>query len=395
MDNRTHWGRGGLILLLAYFGFISLGLPDSIIGVAWPFMRRDFALPLDALGPYFLVGTAGYFLASMNSGKLVRQWGVGRILAFSSLLTALCTLGCAMAPGWPVIVALSFAGGMGAGAIDAGINTYAAVRFTPRHINWLHACWGIGAATGPAIMTAVIGTGTSWRWGYVSVMLVLLALTAGFFATTRFWALSDGDPQPAAPHAARRRTLTFPSAWMSIGLFFVYCGIESSTGQWAYSLLVESRKVSPVTAGLCVSLYWGALTCGRFAIGSIANRVAPKTLLRLCMLGSLLGCGLLHLRGVRGAEFAALIVTGFSLAPVFPTLIALTPRRFAEPHVPNVVGFQVAGASLGIATVPLLIGVLAARTSLEALPTALLGLSALMLVLSERLAGTSRLRGES
>lgn len=389
MEDRIQTRHTGLILLLAYFGFISLGLPDSIIGVAWPFMRRDFALRLDVLGPYFLVGTAGYFLASMNSGRLVRQWGVGRILAFSSLLTALCTLGCAMAPGWPVIVALSFAGGMGAGAIDAGINTYAAVRFTPRHINWLHACWGIGAATGPAIMTAVIGIGSSWRWGYVAVTLILLILTAGFFATTGFWTLTEGSAQPAAPHAARRHTLRLPAAWMSIAVFFIYCGIESSTGQWAYSLLVESRKVSPVTAGLCVSLYWGALTCGRFAIGSIANRVSPKGLVRLCMLGSLLGCGLLHLRGVRGAELAALIVTGFSLAPIFPTLIALTPRRFAEPHVPNVVGFQVAGASLGIATVPLLIGVLAARTSLEALPTALLGLSALMIALSERLAGST------
>ncbi|OQA26777.1 MAG: Glucose/mannose transporter GlcP [Verrucomicrobia bacterium ADurb.Bin345] len=379
--------RHAMILLLAYAGFISLGLPDSVIGVAWPFIRRDFALPLDALGLYFLVGTAGYFLASMNSGRWVRRWGVGRILSFSGLLTALCLLGCAIAPNWIVIVTLSFAGGMGAGAIDAGINTYAAFRFTPRHVNWLHACWGIGAATGPAIMTAVIGARLSWRWGYLAIMAVLLVLTTGFFATQKLWALTETADTPSAPHASRRRTLTLPAAWMSIALFFVYCGIESSTGQWAYSLLVESRGVSKITAGLWVSLYWGALTCGRFVIGSAANRASPRTLLRLSIIGATVGTAMLVFLRIRGMEAPALALAGFSLAPIFPTLISLTPRRFEPVHVANIVGFQVAGGSLGIALTPLAMGMLAARAGLEALPPALLFLCLLMGFLSERLAG--------
>ncbi len=380
-----HIQRGTLVLLLAYAGFISLGLPDSILGVAWPFMRRDFGLPLDALGLYFLVGTAGYFLSSVNSGRMVRRWGVGRILSYSGLLTALCLMGCAAAPSWLTIVALSFFGGMGAGAIDAGINTYAAIRFSPRHVNWLHACWGVGAATGPAIMTSVIGLGASWRWGYISVMSILLVLTAGFFATTRFWVLTESTDEKTTAHVSRRKTLTLSSAWMSIGLFFIYCGVEASTGQWAYSLLVESRRVSPVTAGFWISLYWGALTAGRFVIGAIANRIAPMKLLRLCMTGTILGTGLLSFRHHAGLAAFALALTGFSLAPIYPSLIALTPRRFDRTHVANVVGFQVAGAGLGIAVVPLLVGVVAARTSLESLPPVLIVMCLLMFLLSEHL----------
>ena len=160
--NKAHTGW---VLLLAYVGFVSLGLPDSVIGVAWPSMRRAFGLPLDALGPYFVVATAGYFLSSFSSGRLVNRWGVGLVLAVSSLITALSLLGYALSPLWIIIVSLSFLGGLGAGAVDSGINTFAAVRFTNRHVNWLHACWGIGAATGPAIMSAVLKHGVSWRWG--------------------------------------------------------------------------------------------------------------------------------------------------------------------------------------------------------------------------------------
>jgi fucose permease len=366
--------RTGLVLLLAYVGFVSLGLPDSVIGVAWPFIRRGFHLPLDALGPYFLCGVAGYFLASANSGKLVRRWGVGHVLSFSSLLTALCLLGYTVSPLWAMMVGLSFFTGLGAGAIDSGINTFAAVRFSPRHVNWLHACWGIGAATGP-----------SWRWGYVVIMIVLAALTAGFFATSSLWKL-DAAGASDAPHVSRRHTLALPAAWLSIGVFFVYCGTEASTGQWTYSLLVESRGISPVTAGLWISLYWGSLTVGRIVIGALANRIPPLLLLRLCMAGAALGSGLVGLRAGHGLEAFGLALTGFSLAAIFPTLISLTPRRFAPGHVANVVGFQIAGAGLGFAIIPAAIGAIANRTALEILPWLMIAGCVLMFLLHESLA---------
>lgn len=376
-------GQKGWVLLLAYVGFISLGLPDSVIGVAWPSMRRTFGLPLDALGPYFVVATAGYFLSSFNSGRLVNRWGVGLVLAVSSLITALSLLGYALSPLWIIIVSLSFLGGLGAGAIDSGINTFAAVRFTNRHMNWLHACWGIGAATGPAIMTAVLKYGASWRWGYVAIMGILLALTLGFFVTLHLWRIDDRKGSETEPHAPRRNTLRLSKTWLSIGIFFVYCGIEASTGQWSYSLLVESRSISPVTAGLWVSLYWGSLTAGRILIGAIANRVPPVRLLRVCMGGAAVGLVVLGLRLGHGSEAVGLGLTGFSLAVIFPTLIAQTPRRFDSVHVANVVGFQVAAGSAGIAAVPALLGVVARRAGLESLPGLLIAAAMVMIVLHE------------
>ena len=375
--------RMGLVLLLAFVAFVSLGLPDSVLGVAWPSIRRTFGLPLDALGPYLLAGVIGYFLSSFNSGRIVARWGVGLVLAASSLLTALSLLGYALSPAWMVIICLSFVGGLGAGAIDSGINTFAAVRFTPRHMNWLHACWGIGAAMGPAIMTGVLKIGASWRWGYVAVMGILLLLTIGFFATIRLWTIDSAHEQKAEPHARRRDTLAIPSTWLSMGVFYVYCGIEASTGQWSYSLLVESRDIAPVTAGLCVSLYWGSLTAGRFLIGAIANHVPPVRLLRVCMLGAAAGVMVLGLRVGHGLEAVGLGLTGFSLAVIFPTMITQTPGRFASTHVANVVGFQVAAASIGIATIPWLFGIIARRAGLEVLPWLLLGATVIMIILHE------------
>jgi fucose permease len=382
--------RTGWVLLLAYVGFVSLGLPDSVIGVAWPSIRRTFGLPLDALGPYFLAGAGGYFLSSFNSGRVVARWGVGRVLAASSLLTALSLLGFVLSPAWIVLVGFSFVGGFGAGAIDSGINTFAAVRFTNRHVNWLHACWGIGAATGPAIMTGVLGTGASWRWGYVAILGILLLLTMGFFATLHLWRLDAGPAANAEPHARRRHTLALPTAWLSMGVFYVYCGIEASAGQWSYSLLVESRAVSPVTAGLWVSLYWGSLTAGRILIGAISNHVPPVRLLRICMLGVAAGVVALGLRVGHGVEALGLGLTGFSLAVIFPTLIAQTPGRFEPAHVANAVGFQVAAASIGIATVPGLFGVIARRAGLEILPGLLLAATLIMIVLHEGIVRHSR-----
>jgi len=381
----TNTSRAGWILLLAYVAFISLGLPDSLIGVAWPSMRRGFGLPLEALGPYFLAGTAGYFLASFNSGHLVHRWGVGRVLAASSLLTTLCVLGCALAPAWSLIVGLSFFSGLGAGAIDAGINTYAALRFTPRHLNWLHAGWGIGAATGPAIMTAVLSSGGVWRWGYLAVAAALALLTLGFGATIRRWSLDAAPEAAPAPPSRRRDTLARPTVWLTIGIFMIYSGIEASAGQWTYSLLVEARGVPAVSAGLWVSLYWGALTAGRFLIGTLANRLPPLRLLRCAMAGTAAGLILLASRAGHGLAAVGLAATGFALAPIFPMLIALTPRRFAANHVANTVGLQVAGACLGLAGFPPAIGVLANRFGLEVLPGILIAATCAMFFLHEAL----------
>ena len=377
--------RISLVMIIAYLGFISLGLPDSVLGVAWPFIRKSFGLRLDALGPMFLVGTAGYLLSSFNSGKAVGRLGVGHVLALSSLITALSLLGYALSPSWWIMVGLSFLAGLGAGAVDSALNTFVATFFTKRHVSWLHACWGVGASTGPAIMTALIGAGCSWRWGYAVIMAIQLVLTLGFFGTTHLWDMPGTKTADAEPvSAARRRdTLRWPVVWLGMGVFFMYCGVEAITGQWMFSVMVESRGLPAVTAGFWISLYWGSLTAGRFLIGALANHIEPVRLVRFSMAGAILGILLFLARGSPFFTLAGLMMTGFSLASIFPSLIATTPQRLPVAHVPNAVGFQIGSASLGLALLPGCAGWLAQRMGLETIPVFLAIIALIMVALHE------------
>ena len=377
-----------LLILIAYAGFVSLGLPDSVLGVVWPSMRRTFGLPLDALGAVFLVGTLGYLLSSVNSGRILRRTGVGLLLAGSSLLTIFCLLGYAVSPRWAFFVTVSFFSGVAGGAVDAGLNTFAATSLSNRHMNWLHAFWGVGASTGPAIMTAILGAGAGWRWGYVVIATLQSLLVAGFFLTLKQWNLPGSEPAHSTP-PPRGELLRLPEAWLSMVLFFAYCGIETITGQWMYSVMVESRSISPVRAGAWISLYWASLTAGRFLIGAIANRVDTVRLVRWSMGIALCGVVLLLTR-IPSLTLAGLTLTGFSLAPIFPSLMSLTPRRFDSRHVPRIIGYQVGAATVGIATLPALAGVFGRRAGLETICLFLLILAAAMVALHEMIVRRKR-----
>lgn len=376
--------RGGrFLLLLAYVGFVSLGLPDGVLGVAWPSIRRTFGLSLDAVGPIFAVGTAGVIVSSFLSGGIVRRLGVGTLLAASCVLTGCAMAGYSGSPWWPALIALSFPLGLGAGAVDSGLNAFVSTRYSTRHVNWLHACWGIGATTGPAMMTAILRAGGAWRIGYAAIALAQVALGLCFFATRKRWSLSASDlPEEHRRGAPVLESLRLPAAWVGMLLFFVYCGAELSLGQWAYSLLVEGRGVAPVAAGTWVAVYWGSLTAGRFLIGAISNRIPLPVLVRLAVGGAIAGAALLSLR-IAPLAFAGLALTGFCFAPIFPCLMSATPRSLPDRHIANVVGFQVGSGSLGLAVVPSLVGVAAERVGLEVLGPALLVLGAGMLVLHE------------
>jgi fucose permease len=378
---------GLLILLLAYAGFIGLGLVNSLLGVAWPSIRGTFGLPVDALGLLLIGNTIGYMAASAASGRLLARLSAGTMLALSCGLAAVSLLAAGSAPAWPVLVALGFVSGLSGGAIDGGLNAYAAVHFSPRAMNWLHACFGIGATLGPAIMTAVLAGGLSWRAGYWIVSLVQLALALCFGATRSLWRDSDtpsaaAQPVRSAPLAA---TLRLPTAWVGIALFFVYTGAEIATGQWVYSLLTESRGVQPTIAGVWASLYWASLTVGRILFGFAVQRVSPTALLRWSMAGAVLSALLIWQSSAPWLAFGGIALMGLYLAPQFPLLISATPDYLGAAHSANGVGLQVAAASLGGAALPSLIGVLAAAYGLEVLGPFLFVTALLMTVLFELL----------
>jgi fucose permease len=372
-----------LLLLLCYVGFVSLGLPDGLLGVAWPSIRGSFGLPLEALGPLLVSTTAGYVLSSFSSGLILARINVGALLALSCFATATSLLGYTVVPSWWMMVVLGSLAGLGAGAIDAGLNTYVATHHSPRMLNWLHAFYGIGATSGPILMTSVLMAGLPWQRGYLLVGMGQVVLGTCFALTCRLWPASSArDRAPTVLRSApAASTLRLPAAWLGIAAFFVYTGVEAAAGAWLFSLFVEARAFDAATAGTLVSLYWGGLSGGRLMSGFVVSRVPVGQLLRLVMGGMLLATGVLTFSTDPTIGSIGVVLLGFSAGPVFPSLISTTPARVGQAHTANTVGFQVAAAALGQSLLPAACGVLAGRFGLEILgPSLMVATIALILV---------------
>jgi len=382
-----------LFIGLAYLSFVSIGLPDGLLGVAWPSIREFFKVPLDALGALLVLFTIGYLLSSFNGGRLLSYFHVGTLLALSCLATGVSLLGYALAPRWGIMVVLGLLAGTGAGAIDAGLNTYVATHYSARMINWLHACYGIGATIGPLIMISVLGAGLPWQWGYGIVGIGQLVLAGGFGLTQTWWLAADpaqnlpaSAPVRAAPGSS---TLRLPVVWLSIAVFFIYTGLEAAAGVWAYSLFTMARAIPAGKAGMWISIYWGSLTTGRLLFGFVVGFAPVYVLLRFCILGVSLGATLIWLNFADLLSFLGLALIGLSLAPIFPSLIATTPARLGDRHTANGIGFQIAAAVLGQSLLPAAIGVLANNLGLEIAGPVLFIAAFLLLMLYETLVAIS------
>lgn len=362
-----------VLLLLAYLAFISLGLPDTVLGVAWPSLRDGFNLAHSDMAFVLAAGISGYILSGLVAGALMTWLGVGGLLTVSGGLVAVALAAYAMAPSFYVFVPVAGLMGLGSGAIDAGLNGYAARHFSVRHLNWLHACWGLGASLGPLIMTAAIAQGFGYRWGYAGLAVVLAAMASAFLMTRRRWS-EPARPREATTSAAPRFNAAIRSGrvWLLMATFFLYTGLESSLGQWCFTLLREGRGLSVKAAGAWTAAYWASLTLGRVALGFVVDRWGPDRLLRIASLALLSGATAFAMsEGVAGR--AGLLVMGLSLAPVFPTLMARTPARVGTSIAAHAVGFQVSAATLGSALLPGAVGVLVARIGHGAISGAALG----------------------
>ncbi|MCM0678497.1 MFS transporter [Micromonospora phytophila] len=301
------------LLLLAYLAFVSLGLPDGLIGVGWPSIRADFGVPTEAVGLLLTAGTAGYLTSSVLAGFTLARLGVGWLLAGSTLLASLALTGYTLTPGLALMVGCALVLGLGSGAIDSGLNAYAAGAFGPRHMNWMHAFFGLGVAIGPLIMTGALSVGLSWRWGYGVVATAQLALAAAFALTVRAWRRDrspapvgenrpDRPPAGSAPGAAPavtpirvRETLRLPAVWLGALAFAVYVAIEVAAGLWAFLLLTDGRGLDAAVAGVCVSGYWGSLFVGRVVQGVVAERLGAAAVLRGSLVGMAVGALLIAL----------------------------------------------------------------------------------------------------
>jgi fucose permease len=326
------------------------------------------------MGVALSANVAGYFVSGLVAGRASAQLGVGGILALSTCLVAAGLAGLALAPAWPVFVGCAVVVGIGSGAVDAALNTYAAVHFAPRHMNWLHACYSAGATLGPAAMTAALAGG-SFRAGYAALAATLGTMALSFLVTRHRWGPRGvaGAPPPGSVWAALR----LPRVWLQVAIFFTYTGLEGSAGQWAFTVLREVRGLPLETAGMWTAFYWGSIAGGRVAIGFAADRLGPDRLVRAGTLGVLAGTLMYALLpGVAGR--AGLVLLGLSLAPIFPMLMSHTPDRLGAAIAAHAVGFQVSAATLGVAALPSACGALADSFGLRSIPGALVGLAAVL-----------------
>ncbi|MGC4089982.1 MAG: MFS transporter [Polyangiaceae bacterium] len=384
---------GIAVVLLIYAAFLSLGLPDGILGAAWPQIRAEFSARLNDNWRILMLGTCGGLLSSTLSGPLLRRLGIRNVLLLTTFLTAAVVLGLASAPSLAVVSVLGFFLGLGNGAIDAGLNNFVANNLSSRHMNWLHAFWGVGISLGTLSVSGILAAGGSWRVAYALVGVLQLGLGVAFLLGLR--GLPAASSAPSASRSGQPSlgsTLAKPVAWASLASFFAYCGLESGIGVWISSVLHDGRGWSMQASSLMVSVYWSSLTVGRFLVGAVSTRTSPMRLVRAALLGVLAGTSLIAASSLVRAQVGlagvlsalGLLVTGLSLAPIFPMLMHDTPRCVGRGHALNLIGIQSGSGGLGYALLPVLMGALMRRYSTEwlgfmvtALALALLALLAL------------------
>jgi fucose permease len=369
------------LIFISFIAFISLGLPDGLLGVAWPGIRRHFFLPVDALGLVLVFGTGGYMFSSFFSGVLVRRFGVGGLLSMSCAATACTLLVYAVTPFWWLFVIFAAVGGLGAGAIDAGINTFVAKHHSTRMMQWLHASFGVGITSGPIIMTLGISITLKWQVGYIIVFIAQGVLAIIFFVTKDMWegiTINNEEKHHAKYEATLIETMRLFPALLSMLMFFIYTGVELGLGLWMYSLLTESRGVSPEVAGIMTGSYWAMFTFGRILAGWFTSKINSGKLIYVCIFLAILGVCLLCTNTGQLTAILGILLAGFAIAPIFPGLVSDTINRVGHRHHGNTIGMQIAAAGLGAAVVPSIAGILAEIYGFEAIPYYLL--SALILL---------------
>lgn len=381
------------LLVIIYLAFISLGLPDSLLGTAWPVMQPEFGVSLETAGIISMTIAVGTILSSLISGRLLKRFGTGKVTFVSVLMTACALLGFYFAPSvaWLVIWAVPL--GLGAGAVDTGLNDYVALNYKAHHMSWLHSFWGVGATLGPIIMAQFILQDNAWRDGYFSIAMIQFALVFVLLVTLPLWkkvANQDASLLNEAIEAEATTTddvkpLKIKGVKFALLTFLFYTGIELGVGLWGSSFLVEIKGLNPATAARWISFYYAGITIGRFITGFITFKVSNKTLIRAGQLTALGGVIVLALPVPSFLLVSAFVLIGLGFSPVFPGMIHETPIRFGKKHSQVLIGYQMAAAYTGTTFLPPFLGFVASYLSIGIFPFAAMILIIGMFLSSERL----------
>lgn len=381
-----------LLLIIIYFAFISLGLPDSLLGSIWPIAHRELGVPLAWSGPIFMIISLDTVVSSLLSDRLTRRLGAGLVTVLSVALTALSLFGFGISTSYWMLCLWAVPYGLGAGSIDAALNNYVALHFKSRHMSWLHCMWGIGASAGPYIMSMILTQGGTWHQGYQTISLIQLILTAVVMLSLPLWKkqrlVSDANTtnSNSPSHAlSLREIFALRGAKEVMITFFAYCALEQTAGLWASSYLSNFRGIDPVTAAGYASLFYLGITGGRAISGFITFLLNDSQMIRLGQGIAALGLLLLLFAPIDALSLTGLVIIGLGCAPIYPSIIHSTPAHFGTDKSQAVIGVQMASAYLGNVFMPPLFGLIARYTSIALYPVYLILLLILMIIMHERL----------
>lgn len=381
-----------LLLVFIYIAFVGLGLPDSLLGSAWPVMQIELGAPLSYAGLITMIISVGTVISSLFADKMLKKMSAGVLTTVSTLVTAIALFGFSTSRSVLMLCIWAVPYGLGAGAVDAALNNYVAVHYSSKHMSWLHAFWGVGAAISPYIMSYCLTSGHGWSNGYFSVSIIQIAITAILFLSLPMWKklAAIGEQAEAttedAPELTFVQKLRIPGVWCVLALFFAYCSLEQTAGIWATSYLVTYRGIDEETAAAFASMYFLGITVGRFACGFIADRIGDRTLTRMGIIVSAIGVIMIAIPvSTHAVALSGLIIAGLGSAPIYPAVIHSTPSNFGAKNSQAIIGLQMAFAYIGITLMPPLFGLIAEHTSIAVYPFYLLIFSVIMIIASERL----------
>ena len=379
---------GSLLLVLIYICFISLGLPDSLLGSAWPVLHDEISVPVSYAGIISVTITVGTILSSFFSNKLLHKFGAGLVTAISVTTTALCLFGFSISTQFWMLILWAIPFGLGAGGVDAILNNYVALHFKAQHMSWLHCMWGVGASISPYIMSFALVKIENWSGGYLIVSIIQAVLSAIIFISIPLWKKGREDNDDT-PKLKETKALSFREIFAIKGaipcflMFFFYCSLEVTTSLWASTYLVQNWDFSPETAAGYASMFYIGITLARFVNGFLAMKLGDKFLIRMGTGIIAVGIALLFVPFSSAFALIGFVVIGFGCAPIYPCIIHMTPDVFGRDKSQAMIGVQMAFAYIGILAMPPLFGVIAGKISISLLPICLSIFLVLMFVMHE------------
>ena len=377
-----------LLLPVIYLAFISLGLPDSLLGSAWPVMYQELGTSVSSAGIISMIIAAGTIVSSLNSDRLNTRFGTGKITAVSVLTTAAALFGFSISHSFIALCLWGIPYGLGAGSVDAALNNYVALHYKARHMSWLHCMWGVGCSTGPVVMGYVINHST-WNNGYRTIALFQIVLTLVLFLSLPLWqkpsADASADETSVPEQRSFSRLIRVPGVKEVLICFFCYCAVESTAGMWAASYCTLFRGIDAKRAASWASLFYVGITIGRFFCGFITMKLNDQKMIRLGQAVIAVGAILMLLPLGDAILFIGLILIGLGCAPIYPSIIHETPANFGADLSQGIIGIQMAFAYVGTCLMPPIFGVLGQHISFGLYPVFLLAILILMVVMAERM----------